>query len=119
MKFILQYSRFVPYLYFLAVISYCFTVINKTEGISAFIILLFSIPFIWQLLRPNGELNFVLGISFVCLSSYLILLYLSDLFNITNFFGLYEDRRITGGILLIFNFFMALWIIRNSLRSSP
>lgn len=118
MKFVLQYSKFIPYLYFLAIISYWFTITNKTDGISAFPILLFGIPFLWQLVRPNRELNFILGITFVCLSSYLILIYLSDLFHIIDFLKITENFGITGGILLMINFFMALWIIRNSLRSS-
>ena len=29
-----------------------------------------------------------------------------------------ENFGITGGIFLMINFFMALWILRNSLRSS-
>ena len=118
MNFVLQYSKFIPYLYFLDIISYWFTIINKIEGISAFPILLFGIPFIWQILKPNRELNFILGITFVCLSSYLILLYLSDLFHIVNFLKVSENFGFFEGILLVFNFFMALWIIRNSLKRS-
>jgi len=84
MKTLSKYSKFVPYLYFIAVVGYWFTDINKTQGITAFPILLFGIPFLWQIIKPNRKLNFTLGITFVCLSSYLILAYLSDFFQINS-----------------------------------
>lgn len=113
-----KYSRFIPYLYFLAVIIYWFTDVNRSNGITAYPILLFGIPFIWQLIRPNEKINFSLGITFVCLSSYLILAYLSDLFNIVNM--AYETKRFLffGGFFVIVNFIMALWMIRNSIKKA-
>ena len=85
MKTISKYSKFIPYLYFIAAIAYWFTDVNQNEGITAYPILLFAIPFVWQLIKPNKQLNFSLGIIFVCVSSYLILAYLSDFFNIISF----------------------------------
>jgi hypothetical protein len=116
MNAISKYKKFVPYLYFLSIIIYWFTHINKSEGLSAYPILLFGIPFLWQLLKPNRELNFSLGIVFVCLSSYLILAYLFDLFNIINWTSPSKTFLISGGALVLSNFVMSLWIIRNSVK---
>ena len=116
MNTISKYTKFVPYLYFLAVIAYWFTDLNKSDGISAYPILLFGIPFLWQLISPNRKLNFSLGIVFVCLSSYLILAYLSDLFNIVNWSESSKKLLFYGGVLVFGNFTMSLWILRNSIK---
>lgn len=118
MKTISTYSKFVPYLYFLAIIIYWFTDVNRNEGITAYPILLFGIPFLWQLIKPNEKLNFSLGIIFVCLSSYMILAYLFDILNIVNL--AYETKRylILGGFFVVCNFVMALWMIRNSIKKA-
>ena len=109
-------TRFIPYLYFLSVIVYWFTDINESVGISAYLILLFGIPFLWQLVRPNRKLNFSLGIIFVCLSSYLILAYLTDLLNIINWTDSSRHVLFYGGVLVFLHFVMALWIVRNSVK---
>lgn len=116
MKLIQQYSKFIPYLYFIAVISYWFTEVNRNSGITAYPILLFGIPFIWQLIKPSKKLNFSLGITFVCISSYLILAYLSDLFNIINLSSTTKQFIVYGGGFVAANFLMALWMIRNSIK---
>lgn len=116
MKLINNYSKFIPYLYFIAVIVYWFTDVNKNSGVTAYPILLFGIPFIWQLIKPSKKLNFSLGITFVCVSSYLILAYLSDLFNIVNISTSTQQFIIYGGLFVSVNFMMALWMIRNSLK---
>ena len=118
MKILTKYSKFIPYLYFIAVVAYWFTDINRSEGITAYPILLFGIPFLWQILKPNRKLNFALGITFVCFSSYLILAYLSDVFDIISFSNNAKSFMIYGGLFVSANFIMALWIIRNSLRKS-
>ncbi len=116
MKILNKYSKFIPYLYFITVIAYCFTDVNRSEGITAYPILLFGVPFLWQVLKPNRRLNFTLGITFVCISSYLILAYLSDVFDIVSFSNKAQSFMIYGGLFVSANFFMALWIIRNSLK---
>jgi hypothetical protein len=118
MKFISKYSKFVPYLYFIAVIGYWFTDINRSSGVTAYPILLFGIPFIWQLIKPSKQLNFTLGITFVCISSYLILAYLSDLFNIVDLPSTTKQFILYGGLFVLANFVMALWMIRNSMKRS-
>ncbi len=118
MKILDKYSKFIPYLYFIAVIAYWFTDVNRSDGITAYPILLFGIPFLWQVLKPNRKLNFSLGITFVCISSYLILAYLSDVFDIVSFTNNAKSFMIYGGLFVSANFFMALWIIKNSLRGS-
>ncbi|WP_104734483.1 hypothetical protein [Hanstruepera ponticola] len=118
MKLISKYSKFIPYLYYIAVISYWFTDVNRSDGLTAYPILLFSIPFLWQLIKPNKQLNFSLGIVFVCLSSYLILAYLSDLFNIIDFSASTRTFIIYGGLFVFTNFLMALWMIRNSIKKA-
>lgn len=116
MKFLSTYSKFIPYLYFIAIIAYWFTIANRNVGISAFPILLFGIPFVWQIVKPSRKLNFTLGITFVCLSSYLILAYLSDLFNIINLSATTKQFIVYGGLFVVANFVMALWMIRNSIQ---
>lgn len=111
-----KYTKFVPYLYFLSVIAFWFTDMNKNIGVSAYPILLFAIPFLWQLIRPKRKLNFSLGITFVCLSSYLILAYLTDLLNIINFTESSKPILFYGGVFVFFHFIMALWIVRNSIK---
>ena len=118
MNLISKYSKFIPYLYYLTIIAYWFTTINKSEGISAYPILLFGIPFLWQIIKPNKKLNFGLGITFVCLSSYMILVYLSDVFHIISFQQATRPFIVYGGLFVVANFFMALWIIRNSIKRS-
>ena len=116
MNTISKYTKFVPYLYFLTVIAYWFSALNKSIGISAYPILLFGIPFLWQLISPNRKLNFSLGIVFICLSSYLILGYLSNLLNIINWSESSKKLLFYGGILVFGNFVMSLWILRNSIK---
>lgn len=116
MKVLKTYSKFVPYFYFLAIIFYWFTIVKKSQGIIAYPILLFGIPFVWQLIRPNEKLNFSLGITFVCLSSYMILAYLPNILNIVNLSYEAKCVLISGGSLVIGNFVMALWMIRNSIK---
>ncbi|MFH4965119.1 hypothetical protein V8G69_08955 [Gaetbulibacter sp. M235] len=118
MKFINQYTKFIPYLYFISIVAYWFTDINKSNGITAYPILLLGIPFLWQIVKPNKKLNFILGITFVCLSSYLILAYLFDALKISSFSLTFNDFIIYGGIFVFSNFIMALWILRNSIHRS-
>ena len=116
MNTIAKYAKFIPYFYFISVIIYWFTDINKNAGFSAYPILLFGIPFLWQLIKPSRKLNFSLGIVFVCLSSYLILAYLSDLLNIIEWSETSKRFLFYGGLLVVSNFVMSLWIVRNSIK---
>ena len=118
MKVLNQYSKYIPYLYYLTIVVYWFTAVNRNEGITAYPILLFGIPFLWQIVKPNRKLNFTLGITFVCISSYLILAYLSDVFDIISFTNFANNYVVYGGLFVTANLVMALWIIRNSLRRS-
>ncbi|MCC1484086.1 hypothetical protein [Winogradskyella immobilis] len=116
MSLISRYSKFIPYLYFIAITAYWFTDINQNEGLSAYPILLFGLPFLWQIIKPSRKLNFTLGIIFVCLSSYIILAYLSDILNIIHWSDSTKTFLFYGGLFVISNFIMSLWIIRNSLK---
>ncbi|NNC51079.1 MAG: hypothetical protein HKO01_11130 [Flaviramulus sp.] len=118
MSLINKYTKLIPYLYFIIITAYWFTLINRSDGITAYPILLFGIPFLWQLLKPNKKLNFILGITFVCISSYLILAFLSDLLNIIALSSSVKQLMIYGGLFVFANFIMALWIIRNSLKDA-
>ena len=118
MKFINRYSKFIPYLYFIVIIIYWFTGVNKNQGITAYPILLFSIPFLWQVVKPNRNLNLKLGVTFVCLSSYLILAHIFDILNIISFTKYIKSFILYSDIFVFVNFLMALWIIRNSLKKS-
>ena len=116
MQTISKYTKFIPYFYFLSVIVYWFTNINKSVGLSAYPILLFAIPFLWQLIKPSRKLNFSLGIVFVCLSSYLIFAYLFDLLNIIHWSESSRKLLFYGGLLVAGNFIMSLWMVRNSIK---
>lgn len=111
-----RYTNSIPYLYFIAISAYWFTVINRTDGITAYPILLFAVPFLWQIIKPNKKLNFTLGITFVCISSYLILAFLSDMLKIISISSPLDHLSLYGGLFLFANLIMALWIIRNSLK---
>ncbi|MFL1011261.1 hypothetical protein [Flavisericum labens] len=111
-----KYTNCIPYLYFIAISAYWFTVINRADGITAYPILFFAIPFLWQIIKPNKKLNFTLGITFVCISSYLILAFLSDMLKIISISYPLNQLTLYGGLILFANLIMALWIIRNSLK---
>ena len=94
-----KYSKFIPYLYYLAVVAFWFTDVNRTEGLVAYPIL-------------------ILGITFVCLSSYMIIAYLSDIFNIISISETTKKYLLYGGAFGIVNFAMAVWMVRNSIKRS-
>ena len=118
MKYINKISKYIPYLYYITIVAYWFTAVNQSEGITAYPILFFGIPFLGQIIKPNRKLNFALGITFVCISSYLILAYLSDIFDIVSFTNNAKNYMVYGGLIVSANFVMALWIIRNSLKGT-
>lgn len=111
-----KYSKFIPYFYFIAITAHWFTSVNASNGITAYPILMFAIPFVWQLIKPNRNLNFSLGIVFVCLSSYMILAYLTDALHIVTISNSAKHFMLLGGLFVITNFIMSLWIIRNSVK---
>lgn len=117
MNLINRFTKSIPYLYFITIAAYWFTSINRTEGLTAYPILLFAIPFLWQIIKPNKKLNFALGITFVCLSSYLIIAYLSKIIDFNNLDLHLNGIMISSGLFVLTNFIMAMWIIKNSLRS--
>ncbi len=114
MKLLNRYSKFIPYFYFLTVIIAWFTYYNKTNGLLAYPILLFAIPFLWQLIKPNKTLNFSLGLSFVCLSSYLIIGYLSNVSILEGFNWSVKAFHLKSTLFVFINFFMSLWIMKHS-----
>ncbi|WP_298239180.1 hypothetical protein [uncultured Algibacter sp.] len=118
MKSFKSYTKFIPYLYFIAATIFCFTMINKSEGLIAYPVLLFGIPFVWQLFKPRKDLNFTLGITFVCISSYLIFIYISDSLNIISISQILKRLMVYSGLFVFANFVMSLWIIRNSLKET-
>lgn len=117
MKMINTYANFIPYLYFIAVTAYWFTDINRSDGISAYPILLFGIPFLWQIIKPNRRLNFSLGITFACLSSYLIIAYLADILDMSSL-AIAKGFILYAGLFVITNFVMSIWILRNGFKRS-
>ncbi|WP_396601756.1 hypothetical protein [Algibacter sp. R77976] len=118
MSLVSRYTKLTPYLYFIAITAYWFTIVNQTEGLTAYPILLFGIPFLWQIIKPNKSLNLTLGISFVCFSSYLILAFLSDSLHLISLSYPIKQLMVYGGLFVFASFIMALWIIKNSLSKS-
>lgn len=115
MNSIKKHTKLIPYLYFISVVIYWFTHINQYNGSTAYLILLLGIPFLWQIIRPNKSLNFVLGITFICISSYAILAFLINFLNLQSVKSTYF---VNGFIFVLTNFVMSMWMIRNSLRHS-
>lgn len=113
MKIISKHARIIPHLYFISVVIYWFTNINQYNGSTAYLILLLGIPFLWQIIKPHKSLNFTLGITFICISSYLILAFLAELIRMSS---LNKNYAILGGLFVMANFTMSMWIIRNSLK---
>ena len=99
-----RYTKFIPYLYFITITAYWFTIFNRSEGITAYPILLFGIPFLWQIIKPNKKLNFTLGITFVCISSYLILAFLSDILQIVSLSKPMKQLMVYSGLFVFGNF---------------
>ena len=62
----------------------------------------------------TANFNFSLGIIFVCLSSYILFAYLSDLLQIINFSEKIRSLLFYGGTLVLSNMTMSLWIVKNS-----
>ncbi|TPV35556.1 hypothetical protein FJ651_01185 [Paucihalobacter ruber] len=116
MNTLFKYAKFIPYLYFITIVAFWFTDVNQNEGIVAYPILLLGIPFLWQLIKPNEKLNLTLGLVFVCLSSYMIIAYLSKIFGFININNGILSFLFYGGMFVIGNFLMALWIVKNSLH---
>lgn len=117
MNLINRYTKYIPYLYFIIITACWFTVVNRSEGITAFPILILGIPFLWQLIKPNKKLNFSLGITIMCLSSYLIIAHLTNIINAASFILLAVDLSLFSWLFVFSNFAMALWIIRNSIKT--
>ncbi|WP_053972319.1 hypothetical protein [Mangrovimonas sp. ST2L15] len=118
MNLISKYAKFIPYLYYITVIAFWFTSINRAEGLIAYPILLAGVPFLWQLVKPNKKLNALLGITFACLSSYMIIAYVSDKIHVIHLsYGL-KEYFFYGGFFVLTNFVMAVWMIKNALRQS-
>lgn len=112
-----KYAKYIPYLYFITVTACWFTVVNRTEGITAFPILILGIPFLWQLIKPNNQLNFSLGITIMCLSSYLIIAHVTQIINAASLFLSTTNMSLFSWVFVLANFIMALWIVRNSMKT--
>ena len=117
MKVFNAYEKYVPYFYFISITAYWFTVVNRSEGLTAYPILMFGIPFVWQLLRPSRKLNFLLGITFMCISVYLLFAFYTGFFFSMDWSYTLQNMMFLGGALIIGNFLMSLWIIKNSLKA--
>lgn len=118
MKTLNNYSKYIPYFYFIAVVAYWFTDVNRTEGIAAFPILLFGIPFLWQVIKPRSKLNLTLGITLVCLSLYTLSAYILGSFHMTSLTNKTTDFVIYGGLLVILISAIKMWIGINAQRRS-
>lgn len=111
-------AKYVPYLYFIATIAYCFITLKTTHYVFAYALLALIIPFLWQIIKPNPQLNFKLGLVIICISSYTILAYLLQILHIVNFVNISPNTVIYIGSFIFLNFYMALWIIKNSFSKS-
>ncbi len=108
--------RIVPYLYFIALTFVWYIALNKIIGTWAFLVFLLDIPFILQIVSPNSNKNFGLGITFVCLSCYLIFMFFFSKLGFMSLTPILEKVFLNSGALLILNLIMALWIMRNSMK---
>ncbi|RBP27625.1 hypothetical protein DFR65_10911 [Oceanihabitans sediminis] len=116
MSLISKFAKFIPYLYYISIIAFWFTELNKNQGLTAYAVLLFGIPFLWQIIKPSNQLNFSLGITFVCLSSYMIIAFIFDTLQLISISNSIKNLSSFSSTVLIANFLMALWIMRNSMK---
>ncbi|WP_034059920.1 hypothetical protein [Lacinutrix jangbogonensis] len=117
MKSIKHLSKYVPHIYFTAIIVYWFLDIRNNEGASPYLILLLVTPFIWQLIKPNRVVNIILGSLFICLSFYLVLAYLSDVIKITEVSANTSAFLIIGGLFVLSNLMMSIWMFINGIKA--
>lgn len=117
MNTIKKYSNYIPHVYFIAIILYwCFSIRNN-ELSSPNIILLLTIPFIWQLIKPLKLINIILGSLFICLSFYLILALLSDVVKIEEVSENTSTFLIIGSLFVLSNLLMSIWILINGIKA--
>lgn len=112
------YTKHIPYLYFISIIALWFTIVNRNNGLVAYPILLLAIPFLWQLIKPNRYLNFILGITFLSISSFVLFMFIFNQIQLISTPKIIYFLFFYGGIIIPGNFIMALWMIRNSLKRS-
>lgn len=117
MTFFSTNTKQIPYLYFIIITACWFTVVNKAQGVTAFPILILAMPFLWQLIKPNNRLNFSLGITIMCLSSYLIIAHITQIINASSLILSSTNMNLLSWIFIFLNFIMALWIVRNSMKT--
>ena len=117
-KTLSTYTKHIPYLYFISIIAFWFTIINRNDGLIAYPILLLIIPFLWQIMKPHHYLNFLLGVSFISITSFLMFFFIFNQLHILNEPRFLYFLLIYGGIIIPANFIMAFWMIRNSLKRS-
>jgi len=110
--------KLAPYLYFIAVIATWFTVTNKSQGLIAYPILIIVVPFLWQLIKPSNTLNFSLGITTVCLSSYVIIAHMASIIDVAAYALKSNPNGLYSWSFVLLNFFMAVGIVRNSIKTS-
>lgn len=106
-------KKYTPYLYFLTIIVFLFS--NFNNSTSSYSLLILAIPFLWQIIKPNRKLRFALGVTTICVSSYLILGYFTGVLNIISLTDITDQHMIFSRLFVILNFIMSLWIIRSSM----
>ena len=114
MKTILKLINLLPYFYFLGVIAFWFTDVNRLEGILAYPILLLGIPLLWQLIKPNTDRNFSIGVIFFCISSYLMIAHFLNIASVFSWAIFLKSVIVSSGLIIGLNLLMSLWIVRNS-----
>ena len=108
--------KYIPYLYFILAISYWFLDVVWRGGWTSVWILLLAVPFIWHLIKPSAKLSLSLGILFSLISCYLVLAYLSDVFNLTTMTDTAKTFIVVGGLFVLTNLSMSVWILINGLK---
>ncbi len=102
-------KKYIPYVYFLATIVFFFSIFN--DKAIHYLVLALSIPFVWQIFKPNFILRFILGITTICLSLYFALGYLTGVLNIISLINITDQVMLFGGLFVATNLIMSLCIV--------
>lgn len=109
MKMISKYASIVPYFYFLIVLLFWF--IDMSENIRLILYLLFlsTLPLIWDHIKLNKQLNLSLIITFLCLTSHQVLLYLFHFFPFESFTQIANQVMMFACIVSCFQIYNGLF----------
>jgi len=105
MKMISKYASIVPYFYFFIILLFWFTDMSQNIRLILYSIFLLTLPLIWNYIKLNKQLNLSLSITFLCLTSHLVLLYLFQFFPFESFIQIANQLMMFACIVSCFQIY--------------